>query len=223
MRLQTYIKNNGGYTKSEVMNLQNEGRILVNGVINNLSYNLKDNDVVTIDGEVITKVELSYYLYNKPIGVVCTNDKNVTNNIISTLNIGKRIYPVGRLDKDTHGLIILTKDNKLTHYVLENKEIEKEYIVVISGIITTEFINKMKEPIMIHGKLTIPAKVRKISDHALSVTLVDGRYHEVRSLVKNGGERLVDLKRVRIGKISLDDYNLSPGDYIEVPELKNLL
>ena len=171
----------------------------------------------------IVTTSLSFKLYDKPIGVVCTNDKNVTNNIISTLNIGKRIYPVGRLDKDTHGLIILTNDNKLTHYVLENKEIEKEYIVVISGIITTEFINKMKEPIMIHGKLTIPAKVRKISDHALSVTLVDGRYHEVRSLVKNGGERLVDLKRVRIGKISLDDYNLSPGDYIEVPELKNLL
>ena len=223
MRLQTYIKNNGGYTKSEVMNLQKEGRILVNGLANNLSYNLKDNDIVTIDGKVILKVELSYYLYNKPIGVVCTNDKRVSNNIITSLNIDKRIYPVGRLDKDTHGLIILTNDNKLTHYVLENKEIEKEYVVVIDDAITDDFLKKMEEPIMIHGKMTIPAKVRKISDNSVSVILKDGRYHEVRALVKNSGRRLVDLKRIRIGKISLDLYDLTPGNYIEVSNLKDLL
>ena len=223
MRLQTYVKNNGRFTKSEVMTLQKDKKILVNDKVCNLSYNLKDSDVVTINGTILEKETFSYYLYNKPKGVICTNDKKVENSIVNYTKIDKRVYPVGRLDKDTHGLIILTNDNKLTHYVLESKEIDKEYIVVIDNDVTNDFLKKMEEPILIHGKPTIPAKVRKISNNSVSVILQDGRYHEVRALVKNAGARLVDLKRIRIGKISLDFYDLAPGDYIEVFNLKDLL
>ena len=223
MRLQTYVKNNGGYTKSEVMALQNDNKILVNDKKHNLSYNLKDCDVVTVDNIILEKQEFSYYIYNKPVGVICTNDKNVSNNIISKLDIDKRIYPVGRLDKDTHGLLILTNDNKLTHYILESKKINKEYIVVIKNKVNQSFIDKMQEPIVINGKLTTPAVVNKVGDYAISITLNEGRYHQIRKLVINSGERLVDLKRVRIGNISLDDYHLSEGEILEVPNLKNLL
>ena len=223
MRIYSYVKNNLNITKSEVMALDKEGRILVNGMKMNLSRNIRPGEVVTVDGVVIKDMEFSYYLYNKPKGVICTNNRSVSGNIIDKLDIDKRVYTVGRLDKDTHGLIILTNDNRFTHYVLESKRIEKEYIVEVKETIDDDIITRLAESIMINGKPTIPAVVKKIDSNHLSIILIDGRYHEVRELVKHARCHLVDLKRIRIGKILLDDYNLEEGKYIEVSGIKELI
>lgn len=224
MRLQTYVKNNGGYTKSEVMKLYHENRILVNETIQNLSYNLKDSDIITIDNKVIEKKSFVYFLYNKPKGVICTNDENVSGNIKKTIGFDIRIYPVGRLDKDTHGLIILTNDNKFTHYVLESKKIDKEYVVTLKEDVTNTILERLKESIIINGKKTIPATIKKINERQVSITLFEGKYHQVRELVKRAGGILVDLMRIRIGNISLDNYNISEGSFMEINDdiIKNL-
>ena len=223
MRIYSYVKNNLNITKSEVMALHKEGRILVNGKQENLSRNIRSGEIVTVDGVEIKNNDFSYYVYNKPKGVICTNNKNVSGNIISTLNIDKRIYAVGRLDKDTRGLIFLTNDNKFTHYVLESKQIEKEYILTIKEVVSDEILKKMEEEVIINGKKTMSATAKKVDDHVISVTLKEGRYHQVRKLALHASCHLVDLERIRIGKISLNDYDLSLGDYIEVPNLKSLL
>ena len=222
MRIYNFVKNSLSITKSEVMALDKEGKILVNGKKENLSRNIRAGEVVTVDGKIVEEISFSYFIYNKPKGVICTNNKNVQNNILNNIDIEKRVYPVGRLDKDTHGLLILTNDNKLTHYVLESKKIEKEYLCIVKNKIDDEFLNSLTDSIIIHGKPTIPAKVKKKDDYSFYITLMDGRYHEIRKLVIHGGNTLLDLERIRIGNIILDD-NLEIGKYKEVPNLKELL
>lgn len=216
MRLQTFVKNNGGYTKKEVMSLYEKGLILVNGKVCNLSYNIKEDDVITINNEIIKDIGFVYYLYNKPKGVVCTNDRSVPHNILDEVKVDERVYAVGRLDKDTHGLIIITNDNKLTHYVLESNDVTKEYIVKVKNKISDDFLRKMEERITIHGKLTDGAKTKKIDDYSFYITLSSGRYHEIRTLVKNASGILLDLKRIRIGKVCLDSFKLEEGKLIKV-------
>ena len=216
MRLQTFVKNNGGYTKREVMSLYENNLILVNGKVTNLSYNIKEDDVITINNEIIKDIGFVYYLYNKPKGIICTNDRSVEGNLLDEVKIKERVYAIGRLDKDTHGLIIITNDNKLTHYILESSEVTKEYKVKVRDRISDEFLRKMEERIMIHGKLTNGAVTRKIDDYSFYITLSSGRYHEIRKLVKNASGVLLDLERIRIGKVCLDSLGLEEGKLIKV-------
>ena len=222
MRIYSYLKNNLNLTKSEVMRLDSEGRILVNGKKENLSRNIRSGEVVTCDGIEVKNIEFSYYVYNKPKGVICTNNKNIKDNIASKLDIDKKVYPVGRLDKDTRGLIFLTNDNKFTHYVLESKEVDKEYLVTVEEEITDSILESLQDVITIGGKKTTRATVKKESSSIVSITLFEGRYHQVRELVKHSGAHLVDLKRIRIGKYILDN-DLEEGKYKEVHNLKDLL
>lgn len=221
MRIYNYVKNNLNLTKSEVIALDKEGLILVNDKKENLSRNIRDGEIITVNGKIVEPISFSYYLYNKPKGVICTNNKNVKGNILDNIDIGKRIYPIGRLDKDTHGLLILTNDNKLTHYVLESKKNEKEYLCIVKNKIDDNFLNSLTDSIIIHGKQTIPAKVKKKDDYSFYITLMDGRYHEIRRLVIHGGNILLDLERIRIGNIILKDLKL--GEIKEIPNLKELL
>ena len=149
MRLMSYVKSYGGYTKSELNDLQLKNRILVNGMKKNLTYIIKENDIITIDGKIIDVIPNEYYLYNKPIGIVCTNDLNVKGNIITHLNLKNRVFSVGRLDKDSHGLLILTNDGNLSNQLINgNNHIEKEYLVTVKDKITLEFINNMRKELL---------------------------------------------------------------------------
>lgn len=223
MRIYSYIKNNLNLTKSEVMALDKEERILVNGKKENLSRNIRPGEIVTVDGVEVKNNDFRYYVYNKPKGVICTNNRNVKGNIIDALGLDLRIYSVGRLDKDTYGLLFLTNDNKFTHYILESKDVEKEYIGVVKNKIDERFIRALEESIMINGKMTIPAVAKKIDDYTFSVILRDGRYHEVRKLVINGDNILLDLKRIRIGKYILDEERIQNGDIEEIKNLKEII
>ena len=211
MRLQSFVKNYGNYTRSEVIKLQNDKRILVNNKYKLLSYNLLDNDIVTIDNKVIKKIPYSYYLFNKPVGIICTNDINKANNIKSYLNIEERVYPVGRLDKDSHGLIILTNDNNFCNFILSNK-IEKEYIVKVKYKITDEFINKMENGISIRNKITKKCKIIKIDDYTFNIILNEGMYRQIRRMVISCNNTVIDLERIRIGNIKVNNKELLKVD-----------
>lgn len=222
MRLQNYVKNNYNVTKSQLMDLYHDNRILVNDKLENLSYNIKDGDVVTIDGKVVNNINYVYYLYNKPIGVVCTNDTLVTDNIISKLNLSTRVYSVGRLDKISHGLLIITNDGEFTHKLLNPKcHIEKEYIVKVKNKIDKEFISKMEDNYLIKDKLTLNAKCKLIDDYTFSIILKEGKYHQIRIMVKRNNNEVVDLFRYRIGNITIE--YLENKEIKEVSNLKDII
>ena len=200
------LKERGNYTKSEVYKLIEENRVLVNGIKQPLSYVVHENDIITVDNIKLEKVEKVYYLYHKPIGVICTNNKNIKNNIIDKLNLENRVFCVGRLDKDTSGLLILTNDGKFSDSLMNPlSHVEKEYIVEVKYQITDTFLENMKKPILLRGKLTTEATVNKIDDYTFKIILKEGKYHQIRRLVIYNHNTVVSLKRIRIGKYYLSD------------------
>lgn len=215
MRLMSYVKSYGGYTKSQLKLLQEENRILVNGEKKNLTYIIRDGDTVTVDNKIIEEVDNIYYIYNKPIGVVCTNDLNVKGNICTTLNLKNRFFCVGRLDKDSHGLIILTNDGLFSNKIINGKNhIEKEYLVKVKDIINEDFIFKMQESVVIRGRSTKKCIVNLVDDHSFKIILTEGMYRQIRKMVKINGNKVIDLYRIRIGNILIDD--LQDGEVKEI-------
>lgn len=215
MRLMSYVKNYGGYTKSQLISLQNENRILVNGIKKNLTYIIEKEDVITIDNIVINKTDNKYYIYNKPVGIVCTNDINIKNNILNAINLPHRVFCLGRLDKDSHGLIILTNDGLLSNKLMNgNNDIEKEYLVKVKNEITSDFIKNIQKPMIISNKVTKPCKVFKIDNYSFRIILTQGMYRQIRKMVKLNNNFVVDLYRIRIGDILLSD--LKEGEIKEI-------
>lgn len=215
MRLMSYIKSYCGCTKSELIKLQEEGFILVNGEKKNLTYIIRDRDVVTVKDRIIEKVPNKYFIYNKPIGIVCTNDLNVKDNIISHLNLEYRVFCVGRLDKDSHGLLILTNDGSLSNRLINGKNhIEKEYLVKTKDKITDDFIANMQKSVILRGKTTKKCIVNKVDDFSFKIILTEGMYRQIRKMVKINGNFVIDLYRFRIGNISIGD--LKEGEAREI-------
>lgn len=213
IHLAKYLKNYGNYTKSEVKRLILEKRVLVNGIYQPMSYIVKEDDKVYVDNNLLEVVENVYYLYHKPVGIVCTNNLTVKNNIISHLNLPVRVFCVGRLDKDTSGLIILTNDGVFANSLINaNNHIEKEYIVKLKYQITEEFLNKIQEPLILRGKRTNKVYVKVIDLYTLNITLTDGKYRQIRRLVINASNTVLSLVRIRIDKYKLEG--------LEVNELK---
>ncbi len=222
MRLYSYIKNNAQLTKKEVFDYQSNGRIKVNGIITNLSHIIKANEIVTLDDIELKELEYNYYIYNKPIGYICTNDLNNPKSLFNHLIFNKKIHTVGRLDKDTHGLIILTNDGKFTNYILnKNNLIEKEYIVVLKYDVNDEFIKKISSITTINNKNIDKPIVKIINHNTISIIIHEGIYHEVRELVKLSNNKVIDLQRVRIGNIKLNDLEIDK--FIEIKNIKELI
>ncbi len=207
--LAKYLKNNGNYTKSEIKTLIKQKRVLVNNTYQPLSYIVSDDDEVLVDGKKITKVDYVYYLYHKPLGIICTNNTKIDNNIISHLNLDRRVFCVGRLDKNTSGLILLTNDGLFANNLINaTNHIEKEYEVVLKKPITDEFITKMQSQITLRGKKTLPAKLKVINNFTIHVTITEGKYHQIRRLVIYASNYIESLKRIRIGTYQLDDLKI---------------
>lgn len=206
IHLAKYLKNNGFYTRSEIKELISKQSVNVNGKLEPLSYIMKPNDQVYVDGVLLENKPFVYYLYHKPVGIICTNNKNIPHNIVSHLNLKVRLFCVGRLDKNTSGLLILTNDGQFCEQIINaSSHIEKEYVLTLQEKITDSFVIKMQQPIMIKNKFTNPAKVKVIDDYHLSVILEEGKYHQIRKLVKETSHHLVSLQRIRIGSYILGD------------------
>ena len=170
MRLMSYVKCYLGCTKSELNKLQDDGLILVNGEKRNLTYIIKNNDIITVNGEVLLEVPNKYYIYNKPIGIVCTNDVKVSGNIYNHLNLENRMFCVGRLDKDSHGLIILTNDGIFSNKLINGKNhIEKEYLVKVKDKISDDFLKNMSKSVVLRGKLTKECLVKRVDDYTFTM------------------------------------------------------
>lgn len=227
MRLHQFLKDQFRLCKSEVQSFNHDHNVMVNGIPDKwLSYIIKPNDVISVDGKIyeIKKEENVYLLLNKPVGITCTNDRNVDNNLRDYVNFDKRIFPVGRLDKDSCGIIILTNDGKIFNQILDqNNHIEKEYLLHVDHPINNIFLDLMSRSVPILNRVTKPCKMEYVSPCEFKITLQEGMNRQIRRMCKFFGYRVISLQRIRIGHLVID--NLAEGQfrYLTSDEIAKLL
>ena len=215
-----YISSTGICSRREADKWLDAGRVLLNGVQAKRGNRVEPNDEVKVDGKkIVNKTELVYLAFNKPPGITCTTDLKDRDNIIDYINYPKRIFPIGRLDKPSSGLIFLTNDGDIVNQILrvENNH-EKEYVVMVDRPITDAFIQRMSEPIPMLGTMTNRCKVQRLKKNLFKIILTQGLNRQIRRMVEFCDYRVVTLKRVRIMHINVDDLkvgewrNLSKGE-----------
>ena len=216
-RIQKRIASCGVASRRKAEELIKEGRVKVNGVlVETLGYKLNPNDEVTIDDVVISKAQKQYYVLNKPRAVVSTaedeHSRKTVLDFCSPEMLKDRIYPVGRLDYDTKGVILLTNDGDfMNRMVGPQSGIQKEYLVRIKGIITQQEIEKLEKGIILNGKKTLPAIIyidsidRKNNSCLIRITITEGMNHLVKEMFSAVGHEVKRLTRVRFGNIRIDD------------------
>ena len=225
MNINKYIAQAGLASRRGADELIKAGRVKINDqvAIPINKVNLKDQ--VFVDGKLIKpENRLVYIAFNKPVGVICTTDVNSPNNIIDHIKYPIRIFPIGRLDVNSSGLILLTNDGDLAQTVMKAKTIEKEYIVNVDKELDEAVIEGLSNgSIVIDGFPVLPAKVTKLSDRSFSITIVEGRNRQIRRMCEAFRFNVTKLQRVRIGNISLDGIKESKYVEIDQKDIKNLL
>lgn len=208
IRINKYLSEVGYCSRRAADQLIERGRVRINGKIPEMGTKVGPNDVVTVDDEPVGKPqeEFIYIAFNKPIGIVCTTDHiREKDNIIDYINHPKRIFPIGRLDKPSEGLIFLTNDGDIVNKILRARNNhEKEYIVTVNKPVTKDFIRKMSNGIPILGTMTRKCEVKQIGSHTFSIVLTQGLNRQIRRMCEFLDYQVSKLKRVRIMNIKLD-------------------
>jgi 23S rRNA pseudouridine2604 synthase len=206
--LNKFISDTGRCSRREADKMIEEGRVLLNGVVAKKGNRAGADDIVLIDGEPLTaqdKAPAKYIAFNKPIGITCTTDQNIPGNIIDYIQYPERIFPIGRLDKPSEGLIFLTNDGDIVNKILRaGNNHEKEYLVSVHKAITEEFIRKMSSGIPILGTYTKKCKVEKINNHSFKIVLTQGLNRQIRRMCDYLGYEVTSLTRTRIMNIKLE-------------------
>jgi len=208
IRINKYLSEVGYCSRRAADKLIEQGRVTINGKVPEMGTKISNEDVVKVDGELIKtpKDKPVYIAFNKPIGIVCTTDTRVEkNNIIDFINYPKRIFPIGRLDKPSEGLIFLTNDGDIVNKILRARNHhEKEYMVTVNKAITPIFIQKMSNGIPILDTVTRKCKVEQLSKFQFKIILTQGLNRQIRRMCEYLGYRVTKLKRVRIMNVPLD-------------------
>ncbi|PLV59018.1 pseudouridine synthase [Thermotoga sp. KOL6] len=215
MRLDRYLSNRGIGTRKEVKKLIKQGRVIVNDkVVQKPDYKLSKNDVVKLDGKVVDLPDKVYILFYKPAGYVTSTKDPHAETIMEFLPPIKGIFPVGRLDKDAEGLLLVTNDGQLAHRIISPKwSVEKEYIVRVDGEITENKLEKLTKGVILKDGFFAKAKfVERLSSDTLRMVITEGKYHQVKRMTAAVGLRTIRLKRVRIGNLILPE-DMKPGEY----------
>jgi 16S rRNA pseudouridine516 synthase len=223
MRLDKYLVNLGIGSRRQVKELIKNGNIKVNDLIVSkpeLHINEK-KDTINLDGVDLTYHKFYYYMLNKPQDVISavSDFQYITVMDIMDIKPKKGLFPVGRLDKDTEGLLLITNDGELSHSLLSPvRHVDKKYFVCVDGVIKTELVEYFKLGFDIGLKHnTKPATLEILSDNTAYVTLTEGKYHQVKKMFKHFGLNVTYLKRVRMGPLELDEA-LKPGEYRSLTE-----
>jgi 23S rRNA pseudouridine2604 synthase len=218
INLNKYISSSGVCSRREAEKFIKEGRITINGKPTQLGNRVGKKDVVKFDGRLVTpKNQIVYIALNKPVGIVSTTDDREKNNIVQHINHPERLFPIGRLDKPSEGLIFLTNDGDIVNKILRaGNNHEKEYVVSVASSITTDFIDKMSNGIPILGVVTKKCTVEKISEKVFKITLTQGLNRQIRRMCDYLGYEVTQLKRTRIMNVQLG--YLQSGDWRELSE-----
>lgn len=197
----------------------------MNGEVADLGTKVTEKDEISVEGVIVSKKTDDIYLaFNKPVGITCTTETNVKGNIISFINYPERIFPVGRLDKPSEGLIFLTNNGDIVNKILRaGNNHEKEYIVSVNRKITTQFIKKMSLGVPILDTVTKKCKVRKVDDFTFNIVLTQGLNRQIRRMCDYLNYEVKTLKRIRIMNIELGDLKVGSYRHFTSAELQELL
>ena len=229
-RINKYLSELGYCSRRQADRLIEEGLVTINGKISEMGTKLEEGDQVEVQGQIIkksTKQKKIYLAFNKPIGIVCTTNRKVEpDNIIDFIKYPTRIFPIGRLDKPSEGLIFLTNDGDIVNKILRSRNNhEKEYIVSVNRPINRDFIKSMSEGVKILDTITKNCLVKQLGPKKFKIILTQGLNRQIRRMCESLGYRVQSLKRVRIMNIKLD---VATGKYREftkeeLSELNRLL
>jgi 23S rRNA pseudouridine2604 synthase len=213
LRLNKFISESGKTSRRGADKWIEEGRVTINGKLAKVGSQVEPGDVVRVNGETIRVAKNNVYIaLNKPVGITSTTERHIKGNIIDLVNHPLRVFNIGRLDKDSDGLILLTNDGDIVNEILraENKH-EKEYIVTVDKPITSEFLKKMSAGVNILDTTTLPCKVEQLSKYVFKIILTQGLNRQIRRMCSALGYSVVRLQRIRIMNINLG--NLPVGQW----------
>ncbi|MBQ8963974.1 MAG: pseudouridine synthase [Clostridia bacterium] len=215
-RLNKFIADSGHCSRREADRLIQEGRVWLDGRVGVLGDRVQPGMAVTVDGKPLSgEGEKVYLLLNKPRGIVCTADPREPMNVVDYLGYPSRVFPVGRLDKDSEGLLLLTSDGEIVNRVLRAAGgHEKEYEVQIDRPVTPEFVRRMSEGVPILDTVTLPCRVRRTGERSFNIILVQGLNRQIRRMCEALGANVTHLRRIRIMNLRLG--RLQPGQWREL-------
>jgi len=224
VRLNKFISETGYCSRREADKLIEDGRVTIDGIkaVMGMRVNLDAN--VKVDGKSLKKEEkLVYIALNKPVGITCTTEKKVKDNIVDFVNHEKRIFPIGRLDKDSQGLILLTNDGDIVNKILRaGNNHEKEYIVTVNKPIDDKFIESMSSGVRILGTITKKCIVNKINERTFRIILTQGMNRQIRRMCEALGYNVTKLNRIRIMNINLGNLKIGSWRNLSSEELRKL-
>ena len=207
-RINKYLSEIGFCSRRAADKLILENRVTINGIVPEMGTKIVAGDLVKVDGKLVSKLEEKpvYIAFNKPVGIVCTTDTKVEkDNIIDYIKYPKRIFPIGRLDKPSEGLILLTSDGDIVNKILRARNNhEKEYLVSVNRPITAEFLKKMRSGVPILDTITRECEVEQMDKNRFKIILTQGLNRQIRRMCEHLDFKVIKLKRVRIMNIKLD-------------------
>ena len=218
MRINKFLSESGIVSRRGADKWISDGKVTINGKIAELGSQVEQGDDVRVDGKpVVVEQPLVYLALNKPVGITSTTERHIPGNIVDFVNHPLRIFHVGRLDKDSDGLILLTNDGDIVNEILraENKH-EKEYIVTVNERITDSFIEKMSNGVRILETKTLPCKVKKLGPYTFNIILTQGLNRQIRRMCAALGFTVKRLQRIRIMNITLD--GLATGQWRDLTD-----
>ncbi|KEO74588.1 23S rRNA pseudouridine(2604) synthase RluF [Anditalea andensis] len=224
INLNKYISDTGICSRREAEKFIIAGRIKINGAVAALGNRVKKGDEVLLDGKPVKGKEKPLYIaFNKPVGITCTTEKHIPGNIIDYINHPVRIFPIGRLDKPSEGLIFLTNDGNIVNKILRaGNNHEKEYTVAVNKPITDDFIRKMRNGVPVLDKITKKCEVVKISNFVFKIILTQGLNRQIRRMCEYLGYNVTSLRRDRIMNVSLEGLAVGKWRYLNDKEIKHI-
>ena len=231
MRINKHIAESGFCSRREADRLVAAKRVTVNGKPAGIGTIVEEGDDVRIDGQALKKRVVKpgarkhvYIALNKPVGITCTTDEDVQGNIVRFVGHEQRVFPIGRLDKDSEGLILLTSNGDIVNEILrkENQR-EKEYLVGVNREVTDEFLRGMARGVRIHGQMTLPCRTARIAKFGFRIVLTQGLNRQIRLMSDAFGYRVTQLRRVRIDNVRLGTLKLGQWRNLTEQELRGLL
>ncbi len=225
IRLNKYIASSGLCSRREADTLIESGKVTINGETAVQGSKVMDSDIVLVNGRKVTPDDdMIYIAFNKPLGVTCTTDKRDPSNIIDYIGFDERIFPVGRLDKNSSGLILLTNDGSIVNKLLraENGH-EKEYLVTVNRPYDKNFLRSMESGVPVLGQLTLPCKLKPSGDKSFKIILHQGLNRQIRRMCEYLGYKVTRLKRIRFMNIELGGLETGKWRYLTSSEKKELL
>jgi 23S rRNA pseudouridine2604 synthase len=225
VRLNKYISETGVCSRREADKWISEGRVTLNGAPATLGHKVAPGDEVRIDGNLIgAKKQAIYIALNKPVGITCTSETQVEDNIVQFVGHSERIFPVGRLDKESEGLILLTNDGDIVNEILRSEnEHEKEYVVSVNRPVTDLSLKMLASGVKIMGVTTKPCKVERVDAETFRMVLTQGLNRQIRRMCSALGYRVRRLKRVRIINIHVGALRSGEWRYLSEAEVAGLL